>query len=169
MIPFQVLLDDHQGGMNLHRQLNQILKSILRQKRERERERKKNLVITDLFTNLAYKTSQSCCCHQKCHWGGWGVVRICGFLWLVSSFVELLVKCGEECLKRLPLQWKAMGDVFTAIPWVTIGGNKTAWNLRIFQKFKKKQINKETNEVETSTRSRWSPTVPRKRKIICSS
>lgn len=37
MIPFQVLLDDHQGGMNLHRQLNQILKSILRQKREREK------------------------------------------------------------------------------------------------------------------------------------
>lgn len=34
MIPFQVVLDDHQGGMNLHRQLNQILKSILRQKRE---------------------------------------------------------------------------------------------------------------------------------------
>lgn len=121
--------------MNLHRQLNQILKSILRQKRERKR--KKNLVITDLFTNLAYKTSQSCCCHQKCHWREWGVVRICGFLWLVSSFVESLVKCGEECLKRLPLQRKATGDVFTAIPWVPIGGNKTAWNLRIFKKLKK--------------------------------
>lgn len=48
-----------------------------------EKRENKNLVITDLFTNLAYKTSQSCCCHQKCHWGGWGVVKICGFLLLV--------------------------------------------------------------------------------------
>lgn len=133
MIPFQVLLDDHQGGMNLHRQLNQILKSILRQKRQR----KKNLVITDLFTNLAYKTSQSCCCHQKCHWGvGGSLIFVVFFCWLFC-WTELLVKCGEECLKRLPLQWKPTGDVFTAIPRVATGGNKTARNLRIFQKLKK--------------------------------
>lgn len=44
-----------------------------------EKKKKKVLVIADLFTNLAYKTSQSCCYHQKCHYGG-GIVLTCGFL-----------------------------------------------------------------------------------------
>lgn len=93
--------------MTIHRQLTEILKSILRLKR------KKILFIADLFPNFPDKTSHCCWCHQVTI--GKHCCDLCFYFITKECWRELLWECCEECLKRLPLQQRAAGDLFTAI------------------------------------------------------
>lgn len=103
--------------MTLRRQLNKILKSILRLQRK-----KKSLLSQIHFENVP----------TKHHIVDGAIRSLWGECWygLCSSFVskertKLLWECCEECLKRLPLQQKAAGDLFTAILAAASRGNKT--------------------------------------------